>query len=126
MKDNILGYNKNHQPIRPVPSGQIVTHAFILCSICGKGIRAQGGPMYGADCVDCHAIRLAFEQVSVPNFQDPEGNTRDQTGQYVSDVIKDHWETFQEGWEECLNYLKNKQNENYSDIVSDGGMDPRN
>lgn len=87
---------------------------------------AEGGPRYGADCADCHPIRLAFEQVSVPNFQDPDGNARDQTGQYVSDVLKDHWETFQEGWEECLQYLKNRKNEEYSDIVSDGGMDPRN
>jgi len=126
MKDNVLGYSKNHQPIRPVPSGQIVTHALIMCSICRKVIRAQGGPMHGADCLDCHPMRQAFEQVSAPNFQDPNGTARDMSGQYVSDVLKDHWETFQEAWEECTNFLKNRRSDDYTDIVSNGGMDPRN
>jgi hypothetical protein len=39
--------------------------------------------------------------------------------------LEDHWQTFQEGWEEAINYVKNRDNPSYTDVVSDGGMDPR-
>jgi hypothetical protein len=51
---------------------------------------------------------------------------RKPNGEYVSDSLEDHWQTFQEGWEEAVKYLKNKDNDSYSDIKSTGGMDPRN
>ena len=71
-------------------------------------------------------IRKAFETVSTPNFFSASGLKRRQdTGEYVSDALADHWSTFQEGWECAIEYLKGKKNDQYSDIVSDGGMDPR-
>jgi hypothetical protein len=39
--------------------------------------------------------------------------------------LEDHWQTFQEGWESAIENVKRKNNPNYTDIVSDGGMDSR-
>lgn len=73
------------------------------------------------------AMRRAFEEVCYPNFGVTSGHSlrRKPSGEYVSDNLEDHWQTFQEGWEEAVKYLKNKENASYSDIVSDGGMGPR-
>lgn len=72
-------------------------------------------------------IRQAFEEVCYPNFGVTSGHglRRRSSGEYVSDTLEDHWQTFQEGWEEAVKHLKNKQNDQYSDLVSTGGMDPR-
>lgn len=76
-------------------------------------------------------IRKAFEEVTYPTLQlagtyTAHGLRRKlDTGEYVSDLLEDHWNTFQEGWEEAIKYLQNKNNPCYSDIISDGGMDPR-
>lgn len=72
-------------------------------------------------------IREAFETVTYSSFGATGGHglRRKPNGAYVSDMLEDHWQTFQEGWEEAIKYLKNKENGEYSDIVSDGGMDMR-
>jgi hypothetical protein len=72
-------------------------------------------------------IRKAFEEVCYPNFGVTSGHSlrRKSNGEYVSDSLEDHWQTFQEGWEEAIKYLQQKSNPCYTDIVSDGGMDPR-
>jgi len=74
-------------------------------------------------------IRKAFEEVTYSSMSQSVGSAhglrRKQNGEYVSDVLEDHWQTFQEGWEEAVKWLKNKDNVCYTDIVSKGGMDPR-
>lgn len=50
---------------------------------------------------------------------------RNSKNEYIDPVIEDHWQTFQEGWECALEHLKNKSNPCYTDVVSNGGMDPR-
>ena len=71
--------------------------------------------------------RKAFEEVCYPSFGVTSGHSLrcKPNGEYVSDALEDHWQTFQEGWEEAVKHLQNKKNSNYSDIVSNGGMDPR-
>lgn len=83
-----------------------------------------------------NSIRKAFESVTAQNFvglscqYDYERGTksfeRNEKGEYIEAIIEDHWQTFQEGWELALEHLKNKTNPCYSDIISDGKMDPRN
>ena len=46
-------------------------------------------------------IREAFERVSVPNFF-PYHPHRKLNGEYDSAALEDHWQTFQEGWEEAV------------------------
>jgi hypothetical protein len=75
-------------------------------------------------------IRKLFEEKVYPNFfSTGHGLRRKPNGEYVSDSLEDHWQTFQEGWDLAIvyyiDYLKNKTNSNYSDVVSDGGMDLR-
>jgi 1,2-phenylacetyl-CoA epoxidase catalytic subunit len=71
-------------------------------------------------------IRKAFEEVTYLTLRATgHGLRRRPDGQYVSDTLEDHWQTFQEGWEEAIKYLQSKNNPCYSDIISDGGMDPR-
>ncbi len=74
-----------------------------------------------------NTVREAFESVCYPNFGVTSGHSlrRKANGEYVSDSLEDHWQTFQEGWECALEYLKNKSNPLYTDIISDGGPDPR-
>lgn len=48
-------------------------------------------------------IRTAFEEVCLPSFElHPERGCRYPDGTYVTPVIEDHWQTFQEGWEAAL------------------------
>lgn len=49
-------------------------------------------------------IRERFEEVCYPNFGVTSGHSlrRNPTGEYVSDALEDHWQTFQEGWEEAV------------------------
>jgi hypothetical protein len=72
-------------------------------------------------------IRQAFETVCYPNFGVASGHSlrRKLNGEYVSDSLEDHWQTFQEGWECALEHLKTKSNPLYTDVISNGGMDPR-
>jgi hypothetical protein len=72
-------------------------------------------------------VRQAFETVCYPNFGVTSGHSlhRKPNGEYVSDALEDHWQTFQEGWEEAIRHLKEKDNSFYTDIVSTGGLDPR-
>ena len=127
MKPTILGYDRLGNPIHQAPEGSIVTHAFIICSTCRKAISTVGGPRHGSDCLDCYPIRQAFERDCYPNFSpdSAHGLRRKESGEYISDTLEDHWQTFQEGWESAIEHLKNRTSENFSDIVSDGGMDPR-
>ena len=71
-------------------------------------------------------MRDLFENMVYPSFDGTShGLRRKPNGEYVSDVLEDHWQTFQEGWECAIEYLKTKDSEQYSDILSDGGMDLR-
>ena len=69
-----------------------------------------------SDLIKKLLMREKFNEITVPHFNEYDEN-------FLSN-IKDHWETFQEGWEAAIEYVKQSGN-NYSDIVSDGGMDPR-
>lgn len=73
-------------------------------------------------------VRKMFEEVCYPNFS-VGGNpslARKVNGEYASDVLEDHWQTFQEGWECAINSIKRGHDDDeYSDLVSDGGLDPR-
>ncbi len=81
-------------------------------------------------------IRKAFEEVTAQAFMGDNciydyqlGKKlypRKSTGEYHNSDIEDHWQTFQEGWEEAIKYLQQRDNKCYTDVVSDGGMDPRN
>jgi len=83
----------------------------------------------------CDTIRKMFEQITLPSFSGDDGCgydyqnekrvwVRKPNGEYVSGKIEDHWQTFQEGWEAAVEYVKQSKG-NYSDIASDGGMDSR-
>lgn len=56
-------------------------------------------------------IRAAFERTTAPCFvygvQDHP--LRNAAGYYVSPVLEDHWNTFQEGWMEALNYVNHNK-----------------
>ena len=72
-------------------------------------------------------IRKAFEEVTYLSLRSTGHGLqrRLQDGQYVNDTLEDHWQTFQEGWEEAIKYLQSKDNLCYTDVISNGGMDPR-
>lgn len=56
-EQKILGYapeGDEWKPIYPTKRGWIYTQAFVMCSECMKPIRAQGGPIIGALCVECY------------------------------------------------------------------------
>lgn len=70
--------------------------------------------------------REAFERVTVPAFRPSLGGTdRLPSGEYRDVTLEEHWNTFQEGWEAAVEFLKNKSS-GYSDITTTGGFDPRN
>jgi hypothetical protein len=80
-------------------------------------------------------IRKAFEDVTAQAFMGDDCvydyqrlkklYPRKPSGEYNNSVVEDHWQTFQEGWEEAVKYLTNRDNPCYTDVVSNGGMDPR-
>lgn len=73
-----------------------------------------------------HAFEtITYSSLSIVGSKPAGGLRRKPNGEYFSDLLEDHWNTFQEGWEAAIDHLKNKTNDSYSDIVSDGGMDPR-
>ena len=69
-------------------------------------------------------IRKAFEEVTCANFSMSQ-IPKNRAGEYMNPILTEHWQTFREGWEAAVDFLKNKQNSEYSDIISDGGKDPR-
>ena len=70
-------------------------------------------------------IREAFEEVAVPALGPFLGGVvRKASGEYMDPTLEDHWQTFQEGWEAAVEFLKNKSS-GYSDIIATGGFDPR-
>jgi hypothetical protein len=50
----ILGFYGNGDPIYEAERGSIVTHAFIICSVCKKAVSTNRGPAYGSYCVPCY------------------------------------------------------------------------
>jgi hypothetical protein len=76
-------------------------------------------------------IRKSFEKITYPTLSFVgtdlhSGLARKlDTGEYVSVLLEDHWQTFQEGWEEAIKWLQSKDNPCYTDVISNGGMDPR-
>lgn len=70
-------------------------------------------------------IREVFEQISAPSFGHELTFPRNTKNEYTNPILEDHWQTFQEGWDSAMNYVKQKYNLDFSDVVSDGGMDPR-
>lgn len=72
-------------------------------------------------------MREAFEAVCAPNFSVGDLDlSMNGFGEYTNPTLEDHWQTFQEGWECAIEHLKNRGRERlYSDVVSDGGLDPR-
>lgn len=72
------------------------------------------------------SIREAFERVTVPAFRPSlRGVDRLPSGEYRDVALEEHWNTFQEGWEAAVEFLKNKSS-GYSDITATDGFDPRN
>ena len=73
-------------------------------------------------------VREAFEKISCTNFQSTFGTcitNKERDGTYSMPEIEDHWQTFQEGWEAAIDFLKQRGDTKYSDITSSDGMDPR-
>lgn len=74
-------------------------------------------------------IREAFERVSAPSFGHELTFPKNSRGEYVNPTLEDHWQTFQEGWESAVKYVKHRstspRTDKYTDLVSDGGFDPR-
>lgn len=50
-------------------------------------------------------MRQKFEEVVAPSFSKP-SKVRHRNGEYINPTLEDHWNTFQEGWEECMNNFK--------------------
>lgn len=69
-------------------------------------------------------IREAFEKITLPSFSIEDRCMINEKGEYKP-IIEDHRQTFQEGWEAAIDYLKSKKNSCYTDIISNGGMDTR-
>lgn len=74
-------------------------------------------------------MRKMFEEMAVTQFGDEVSFSTQPTGQYANAELEAHWQTFQDGWLAMALYLKNKQpskySDEYTDLVSDGGLDPR-
>ena len=70
-------------------------------------------------------VRAAFEEITAPSFGHEVSYPRKKNGKYEDPKIEDHWQTFQEGWEAGVEYLKNKYNSQYRDTIGDSGFDPR-
>jgi hypothetical protein len=72
-------------------------------------------------------IREAFENESAAAFGIASNMMQKYpSGEYKNPTVEDHWQTFQEGWKAAVEHLKGKTNSSYSDLTSNGGMDPRN
>jgi len=63
-------------------------------------------------------VREIFEKFVYPSFDSTaHGLRRKQNGEYVSDILEDHWNTFQEGWEYAIAYVNETDNPQYSNNV---------
>ena len=52
-------------------------------------------------------MREVFEEKVYPSFPGvAHGLRKKPNGEYASDMLEDHWQTFQEGWEYAIDYLK--------------------
>ena len=56
-------------------------------------------------------IRQAFEDITyltlnIAGTTTAHGLRRKENGEYVSDLLEDHWNTFQEGWECAVSFIK--------------------
>ena len=52
-------------------------------------------------------MREIFEQITLSNFSEEEfDTTRLANGQYRNPIVEDHWQTFQEGWEEGIKWFR--------------------
>jgi hypothetical protein len=53
-------------------------------------------------------VRSAFEAVCYPSFGLTSGYNlkRKPNGEYLSDALEDHWQTFQEGWEQAMKHFR--------------------
>jgi hypothetical protein len=73
-------------------------------------------------------IRKYFEETAAEHFPYSDVKLiRNEDDEYINPTIEDHWQTFQEGWECAILFIKEVNEMNtYTDIKSDGGMDPRN
>ena len=64
-----------------------------------------------------YKIRQLFEEHSYPNFPGIILK-RKNTGEYESDTLEDHWQTFQEGWEEavkeCCRILQDQMDDHFA------------
>lgn len=63
-------------------------------------------------------MREAFETITYSTLNiagscTGHGLRRKLNGEYVSDLLEDHWNTFQEGWEEAMKYVEKKKNSNF-------------
>ena len=76
-----------------------------------------------------HAFEtITYSSLNIAGSPTAHGLRRKPNGEYVSDALEDHWNTFQEGWEEAIKFIVDGNNNwyvRYSDVISDGGMDPR-
>jgi hypothetical protein len=75
-------------------------------------------------------VRKAFEEVCFPSFGRTfaYGLRRKPNGEYVSDALEDHWQTFQEGWEEAIKYIAETKDYwyvRYKDSDGSSGVDSR-
>lgn len=58
-------------------------------------------------------IREKFEAVTLPAFGIQDGSPVNENGEYKA-PIEDHWNTFQEGWEEAVKECLRFFNEDYT------------
>ncbi len=50
-------------------------------------------------------VRQRFEEVTASAFVfHPAGLDRKSDGEYIDSKLEDHWQTFQEAWEECASH----------------------
>jgi hypothetical protein len=78
-------------------------------------------------------VREAFESITyltlnIAGSCTGHGLRRKPNGEYVSDLLEDHWNTFQEGWEEAIKYIAETKDYwyvRYKDSDGSSGVDSR-
>lgn len=76
-------------------------------------------------------VREAFESITyltlnIAGSCTGHGLRRKPNGEYVSDLLEDHWNTFQEGWEEAIKYIAETKDYwyvRYNDPTGSSGVD---
>ena len=52
-------------------------------------------------------MRKYFEEITARNFdKDPYDLTRNERDEYINPLLEDHWQTFQEGWQCAIAFIK--------------------